>query len=123
VYVENKVRELVKDLEQPIYVMTGTLYKDSLEKLPSSDESHKVPTGYWKIIATQSNPKDVKTIQTVAFIFPQNTPRSARAANYIHTIDEVEKQSGLDFLSALDDAVEVAVEASVNSEWVSGHFK
>jgi hypothetical protein len=33
------------------------------------------------------------------------------------------KLSGLDFLSALDDAVEVAVEASVNSEWVSGYFK
>lgn len=49
--LEEYVRDLVAE-KQEVYVITGTFYSDKLPMgtLPNADESHVIPSGYWKIV-------------------------------------------------------------------------
>jgi len=77
------------DHEKQLYVVTGPLYDGMMmEDLPSADEEHSVPTGYWKVIATEDG-------RISAFIFDQRTPKIAycnRRASPSH----IESRAGLD---------------------------
>ena len=58
-----------------LWVMTGPLYDGTTPaaQLPSANEAHTVPTGFWKILATVEPPG----VWVAAFIFEQTTPRNA----------------------------------------------
>ena len=105
--VEDEVRDLAA--KQPVYVMTGPLYERETEALPGANEPHRVPSGYWKIIAVQSF--QGQPIEVVAYIFDQNTPRSDKPSNHLVTVDELETRSGLDFFWQLHDDLEESVES------------
>ena len=105
--LEDKVRELSKD--NIVYVTTGTLYEKDMPDLPQADEEHKIPSGYWKIIVIPE-----PELKVMAFIFPQDTPRSAKYEDYTCSIDDIERRTGLDFLSDLEDSVEDEVEKKKN---------
>jgi endonuclease G len=108
VLLEKRVRKLVNKFGE-VYVMTGPLYNSRMPSLPGADEPHKVPSGYWKIICIK--PKhSLNSIITAAYIFPQNTPRRGSLSQYMVSIDEVERQSGLDFLWELPDEIEARIE-------------
>ena len=106
-----------------VYVITGPLYEKEMPKLPGADEEHRIPSGYFKIIIHQAQGNDPKTLQTAAFIFPQDTPGHAPLAGFLVTIDEVERRSGLDFLWELADGVESGIEGSLNASWVKEVFE
>lgn len=117
--LEGKVRDMVK-LYKEIYVMTGPLYDgEEMPKMPGADESHIVPTGYWKIVIYQN---ESGWVNASAFIFEQDTPRSAKILDGLTTIDEIEKRSKLDFLWDLDESKEVAIEKNLAKEWAEQHF-
>lgn len=118
VHLENKVRDVVK-VGNTAYVMTGTLYESDMPALPQSDELHKVPSGYWKIICIEES----GVISVAAFIFDQNTPRNHKVIDHEVTVDEVERRSGLDFLWMLEDSKEDDIEGSKNTEFASKYFK
>lgn len=108
--IEDRVRELA--LRQPVYVMTGPLYEREMGSLPGADEPHRVPSGYWKIVAVQgTGPFDLKI---VGYIFDQATPRGASPSDYVATVDDVESRSGLDFFWLLPDIAEDEVEKTVS---------
>lgn len=117
--LEEKERDLAK-VDNVIYVMTGPLYEKSMPVLPGADEPHKIPSGYWKIIVLPS--KNANSLKVAAFIFSQDTPRNDKVIDYISTINEIEKRSGLDFLRELPDNIEEKIENSNNEEWVKGKF-
>ena len=97
VRLETAVRALARQTTvEAVYVMTGPLYERQMPALPGADEPHRVPSSYWKIVAIQ----DGSTISATAFIFDQNTPRSANMCDHVETVDTVEQRSGLDFLVA-----------------------
>lgn len=50
-------------------------------------------------------------LRALAFLFPQETPAEAPLDQYLTTIDEIERRTGLDFFAALDDPAEAAFEA------------
>jgi endonuclease G len=50
-------------------------------------------------------------VRAAAFLFPQDTPTEAALGDYLTTIDEIERRTGLDFLSELSDPAESALEA------------
>jgi len=107
VRLETAVRALARQTTvAAVYVMTGPLYERQMPALPGADEPHRVPSGYWKIVAIQ----DGSTISATAFIFDQDTPRSANMCDHVETVDTVEQRSGLDFFQALPDAAETALE-------------
>lgn len=52
--LEAAVRRLAKASgNRSVYVLTGPLYERSMPQLPHADETHLIPSGYWKIIATE----------------------------------------------------------------------
>ena len=105
-----------------VYVLTGPLYEKDMPKLPGADEEHRIPSGYWKIIIYQANPKDLNTIKPAAFIFNQDTPRKADILGYLVTIDKIETRSGLNILWELPDDLEDRLERALNVNWAKEHF-
>ncbi len=106
--LEGKVRDLAKKPEiEAVYVMTGTLYERDMPKLPKADEPHKVPSGYWKIIAV----KDDGSAKVAGFFFDQNTPKDADFCDHLNTVDDVERRSDLDFFDALVDSKQDQIES------------
>ncbi len=67
--LENAVRSAV-GFRSSLYVITGTLYFEDETPLPNADETHKVPSAYFKIVY------DLKG-NAASFIFDQDLKRDA----------------------------------------------
>ena len=119
--LEEKVRDLVT-AGNVVYVITGPLYEREMVALPKANEPHKVPSGYWKIVITQSGP-DYNSIQTGSFMFDQEVSRMESVIDHLCTINNIEAKSGLDFLRELPDAKEEEIEDSMNRDWAETHFR
>jgi len=115
--LENNVRDIVMNCNT-VYVMTGPLYEETMPQLPNTDETHVIPSGYWKIICVEETDK----IRTAAFIFDQNTPRNASVIDHLVTIREVERRSDLDFLWVLDDEKEEDIETNLDTSFANIYF-
>ena len=74
--LEDKVRKLV-DRYRHAWVMTGPLYEEPMPPLPKVDEEHKVPSGFWKIVAV----KDSSTLRLAAFIMNQDVESDSPSGN------------------------------------------
>jgi endonuclease G len=83
--------------------------------LPNCDEPHKVPSGFWKIVAVP----DGGILRVAAFIMEQNATRKSPAIDHLATVDEVERRSGLDFFWQ-PDPEEDALEAMKDLAWRRG---
>lgn len=123
VKLEGKIRNLVSNSEQPVYVMTGVINGNNTMRLPDADEPHIIPSAYWKIVAIQENKNDLSTIKTASFIFAQDTPRRAKLFDHVVTINDIEKQTNLDFLRVLDNSLEEKLESTTHLEWVKRNFE
>jgi endonuclease G len=100
--LEDAVRALAKKPgTSAVYVMTGPLYEREMPALPNADESHKVPSGYWKIVSTEKN--DI--IKVAAFLFDQETERRAKFCErkFITSVRIIESKTGLNFFQALPE--------------------
>lgn len=113
--LEEAVRGLVRT-GKTVYVMTGPLYTREMPKLPNADEEHTLPSGYWKVVICMTG---TNAFEHAAFIMDQNSGRTDKVASKVVTIDEVEKQSGLDLLWELPDTEENSIEAKKNTTWIS----
>ena len=91
-----------------VYVMTGTLYEQAMPPLPQANETHLVPSGYWKVVATQ----DGSTIRVAAFIFGQNTPSGTDICDHLVTVRAVEQRNGLNFFHALGTTQQNTIETA-----------
>jgi endonuclease G len=116
--LEEKVRLLVEKYGHA-WVMTGPLYENDMPPLPNADETHIVPSGYWKIIVVI----DSGNIQVAAFIMEQDVARNSKVIDHLVKVDDVESRSGLDFLWELPDTQEMPIESQLNTAWVNEHFK
>lgn len=81
----------------PIYVYTGPLYERVMKPMPAGPRYHRVPSGYWKIVAHSDG-------RMTAFIMDQNTPRRAKHCDYRVPLLEVELRSRLQFFPRRRDA-------------------
>ena len=109
VKLENAVRTLAKKpATDAVYVMTGPLYEREMPALPNADESHRVPSGYWKTITIKKG----ETIKIAAFRFDQETDRKASFCNdmFVTDVRTIERQTGLDFFHDLTQAQQDKIE-------------
>lgn len=90
----------LSDTTLVVYSVTGPLYERDMPRLPHADEPHKVPSGYWKIVAIDKN----GVIETAAYIMEQSLPRDADFSDQRTTIRIVEQRSHLDFFPKLPRA-------------------
>lgn len=81
-----------------LYVLTGPLYERVFQPLPMPEgaERHRVPSGYWKVIATEDG-------RMSAFIFEQETPRAANYCDMRVPLEEVELRSNLTLFPRLQE--------------------
>lgn len=78
-----------------VYVLTGPLFERSMPPLPKADERHRVPSGYWKVVATQDG-------RMAAFIMDAAAPRTLDHCDARVTLDEVELRSRLGLFPRLE---------------------
>ena len=110
--LEDAVRVLARN--RVCYVVTGPLYERNMPSLPGADETHKVPSGYWKIVAV-GEPGNPASVKAVGFIFDQTTPRDDDFKTHTKAVDEIEQKSGLDFFRDLPDGVEGTLERTIGT--------
>lgn len=99
-----------------VYVMTGPIYGEFLGRLPNADEPHRIPSGYWKIIVIPNNRNiaDSLNLQIFSFIFSQNTPKSSQLSSHLTSVDEIERQTNLDFFWLLSPKTQSLLESKPN---------
>ena len=110
--LEGAVRNLART--RVCYVVTGPLYEQNMPSLPGADEPHRIPSGYWKIVAV-GEPGNPASVKAASFILLQSTPSGTNFRTHIVTIDEVEGRSGLDFFRDLPDGVEDSLERTIGT--------
>jgi endonuclease G len=70
VQLESAIRDAV-GFRNSLYVITGTLYSEDEKPLPQADETHKIPSAYYKVVY------DLKG-NSASFMFDQDLPKSAK---------------------------------------------
>ncbi|WP_115718484.1 DNA/RNA non-specific endonuclease [Gallaecimonas mangrovi] len=103
--LESAVRDFART-GQDVYVVTGPLYEWYFGTLPEADESHTIPSGYFKVVMTNDN----GWIEASAFIMEQDSGRADDYCAKEVTVDEVESRSGLNIMPELASYKESAVE-------------
>lgn len=120
-YLEGQVRDWAKRFGR-VYVISGPVLEKSSNEYKRIGQNHvTVPDFYYKVIlvplyADKEDFKSMNTsnsVMTIGFIIP-NHKSDKVYWNYAVTIDEVEKRTGLDFFSLLEDDIENEVEATFN---------
>jgi endonuclease G len=89
-----------------IYIVTGPLLSQGLPTIGSNGVS--IPNYYYKVILDYTQPE----IHAIGFVLP-NASSSASLNTFAVSIDEVEKQTGIDFFPALPDDQETKLEKEV----------
>jgi endonuclease G len=89
-----------------IYIVTGPLLSKGLPTIGSNGVS--IPKYYYKVILDYTQPE----IHAIGFVLP-NASSSASLNTFAVSIDEVEKQTGIDFFPALPDDQETKLEKEV----------
>lgn len=92
-----------------LYVVSGPLYERSFGTLPGADESHVIPSGYFKVLMTNVN----GTISASAYIMEQDLAKTASFCPREVTIDEVERRAGINIMPALESYREPTIEGQV----------
>ena len=86
--LESKERSLVSSERIALYVITGTLYERMMPMMPQADERHRVPSGYWKVIATEDG-------RMAAFIMDTSTAGNVNHCATRASLDDVELRARL----------------------------
>ena len=93
--LENKERTLAGQ-GGTVYIITGTVYIDDMPELPNAHLPHRVPSGYWKIIAVKEKDEHIKM---ASFLFSQTAPRTSDYCEYSTPLNEIENLTGFEFFA------------------------
>ncbi len=104
--LEQKTRYWAKKYEA-LYVITGGILTKNLKTI--GKEHVAVPKYFYKILLDYTKPE----IKAIAFLM-LNKDSNKPLYNFVVSIDEIEKRTGIDFFPALPDALENKLEASSN---------
>ena len=99
--LEEHVRDLANEYNE-LYVVTGPIYQGNEGTIGNGV---MIPSAFYKVIL------DPSFDEAIAFIVPHRDVSSSELANFITTIDEVERQTGLDFFAQTPDNIEDNMES------------
>ena len=109
-----------------LYVVTGAVFRtvggnESVSYAYGKSDSSKqvaVPNYYYKALLQRRGTEANSTYQAMALWVPHKaTNNDVPTSQFVITIDELEKRTGIDFFHNLDDATEQAVEQKVDSNF------
>ncbi len=93
--LELKVRALAVQVDT-VYVTTGTVYLSDMPSLPNAALPHRIPSGYWKIIAVL---EEDNQIRLASFFLEQATPRAEDICEHSASLSEIEDLTGFTFFA------------------------
>ena len=102
--LEQKVRYWASKYDG-VFVVTGGVLKGSMETI--GDEYLYVPNQFYKVLIDNNSGKT----KMIAFLMPHKDSKKP-LYEFVVSVDEVEKLTGIDFFPELDDAIENKLEAS-----------
>ena len=80
--LEARETALAVSAKTAVYVLTGPLFERPMAPLPAGQALHRVPSGYWKVVATGDG-------RMTAFVFDQQAPRAAAYCDMRAPLSEV----------------------------------
>ena len=96
---------------EEVWVTTGPVYDEHKETLKSGVE---IPDAFFKIIVDEVS----GTPRVLAFVIDQDVTGSERFSQFLASVDFIEGETGLDFLTGLEDGIEDEIEAkNARSVW------
>lgn len=96
------------------WVVTGPIFAKQPKTLKG--QGIDIPTAFYKIFITPET--DNNPARSLAFIMPQTANPKDSLIKYVTTIDEIEKQTGIDFFWRLNDKIEEKLEQQQNyDDW------
>ena len=106
--MENACRQWAKEYGK-IYVVCGPiLYKGKHKTIGKNKVT--VPEAFFKVVLRMG-----KSPEAIGFIY-KNADGNRPKGDYVNTVDEVERITGIDFFPSLPDNIEKQVEATAHSE-------
>lgn len=116
--LEIRVREVVKNNQQPVYIIAGPLFikpeDDPMFNFKTiGDGNIPVPTHFFRIVAKQVG----NEIDAFALIVPNLNIRDNKLEKYLVSISEVEQKSGLVFFPLLKTEVAKGLKNKVQNIW------
>ncbi len=105
--LEEKVR-FWGEKKGDLYIVTGPVFKGNMPKIGKKNKI-SVPPAYYKVILS------LKEERGIAFIIP-NVNKKEQYRQYQVSIDEVEKETGIDFFHLLPDDLEERIESSTSTD-------
>lgn len=91
-----------------LWIITGPVLEDNSKIIESRGTSVPVPSKFFKIFVDESEGK----IRMLAVILPHQALSKTKLEQFIYSVREVEKATGLDFYSQLPDPLEDHLEQS-----------
>lgn len=92
------------------WVVTGPIFDAQPKRLKKAPVA--IPKAFYKIFMLPQS--EHAPPQALAFILPQTAKSNDNLLKYVTSVDEVEKQTGIDFFWRLPDELENTVEAAKN---------
>jgi endonuclease G len=114
--LEDHARDLAKKAGVELYIVAGPIF-DPIPK--TIGRGVAVPSATYKVIVVLSTGQDATHVTRDTPVISVVIPNEARVSGhpwneFTTTVDDVERQSGYDFLKAVADDVEVALEAKAS---------
>lgn len=113
------LEELAREWAQQygnIYIACGPIVETNYQTI-GKKHSIAVPSAFYKVFLRQT----LKGWTSIGFIM-QNKAGNRPLMTYMHTVDEVEEQTGIDFFYSLPDSIESKVESTYSiSDWSLSH--
>lgn len=92
-----------------IYIVCGPIVSQQPKTIGYNHVA--VPDGFYKVFLCKINGK----WESIGFYF-DNKPGSGNLRDYCKSVDEIERMTGIDFFSTLDDSIENKVEATYHAQ-------
>jgi len=108
--LEKKEIEQYAQRFEETWTITGPIFDAKPKTLSGGVQ---IPRALYRIIVDEENGKP----RALAFIIPQNVESTASAGAYLTSVREIERETGLDFMSELPDDEESRVEGVTNGMW------
>lgn len=108
--LEDRIRGyLYRHPETQLYVVTGPELQGDLPVIERGVNKVSIPKYYWKIAL------DLKNKKAIGFLMP-NQEINYPLATFSRSINDIEKETGIDFFSNLPDDIEEVLENQHNNE-------
>ena len=108
--LENIALNNLTKLNREIFVYAGPIFSHRPRHLKNTNID--IPKAFYKIFAMQKGNK----IYMLGLIIPQNARANERLSKFVVSIDEIEKQTGIDFFNQLNDNIEKRLERHIDTK-------